>query len=160
MMLTTSPAPKPLRNDRRARWRGALAGLIPMLVIAGLFAIGPTSAQPAEVAVSLGLVALITTSAGWLAGPLSAAEPRRLLVAAFGYAIALIITNALLAIIKAAADSVGAHGLDPLALVEAILGLAAYALVATAYLILPAIIAGILWSLAARGLLHLDGQRP
>ena len=42
----------------RSRWTGALAGLVPAGAVSALFAAG-SSASPAEVAVSLGLVALI-----------------------------------------------------------------------------------------------------
>jgi hypothetical protein len=130
--------------------------LAPALAIAGLFATG-TAATPAQVATSLGLVALITTTAGWLVGPLAAAEPRRLLVAAFGYAIAVIATNAVLAIAQAAGDAVATNGLDPIAVLTAVIGRAAYAvIVSAAYLILPALAAGAVWSLLARGLVRLD----
>ena len=148
MIVVTGKATRP-------RWRGALAGLAPALAIALLFATG-TGATPAQVAISLGLVALITTSAGWLAGPLAATEPRRLLRAAIGYAVALIAINALLAILQAAVDAVAAHGLDPIAVLTAIFGRAAVALYATAYLMLPALAAGAAWSLLARGLMRLD----
>jgi hypothetical protein len=137
------------------RTRGALAGLVPSLAIVLLFAWGGTTASPSEVAVSLGLVVLITCSAGWLAAPLAAGAPPRLAVASFGYAIAVLCTNATLAMIQAAADSIGANGLDPVALLTAIIGRAAYdVVVSAAYLIVPALIAGFLWSLAARGLAH------
>jgi hypothetical protein len=139
------------------RWLGGLAGLVPALAIAALFATG-TAADPAQVAMSLGLVALITTSAGWLAGPLAATEPRRLLVAAIGYAIAVIATNALLAIAQAAIDAFATNGLDPIAIPTAVIGRAGYAVIATAYLILPALAAGGAWSLAARGLVRLEGR--
>lgn len=150
MIVATGKATRP-------RWRGALAGLVPALAIALLFATG-TAATPIQVAISLGLVTLITTSAGWLAGPLAAHEPRRLLVAAIGYAIALIAVNALLAILQAAVDAVATHGLDPIAVLTTIFGRAAVALIATAYLMLPALAAGAAWSLLARGLMRLDGR--
>ena len=133
--------------------------MVPMLAIALLFAVGRATVSPADVAVSLGLVVLITTSAGWLAGPLAAAEPRRLLAAAYGYAIALIITNAALSLIQAASDTWAAAGRDPLAITGALAGRAAYALAATAYLIVPAIVVGAAWSVAARGLKNLLGSR-
>jgi hypothetical protein len=141
------------------RWLGGLAGLAPALAIAGLFATG-TAATPGQVAISLGLVALITTSAGWLAGPLAATEPRHLLMAAFGYAIAVIAMNAVLAIAQAAVDTVANNGLDPIAVLTAVVGRAAYAVIASAaYLILPALAAGGAWSLVARCMVRLD-RRP
>ena len=136
----------------RARWTGALAGLAPTGVIAALFAVGGSSASPGEVAGSLALVALIGMSAGWIAGPLAASEPRRLLKASLGYAIALIATNAGLAIAQAIADTVAANGFDVFALVNAILGRAFYAVAATTYLLIPAIVLGLVWSVVARTL--------
>ncbi len=91
-------------------------------------------------------------SAGWIAGPLAASEPRRLLKASMGYAIALIATNAGLAITQAIADTVAANGFDVFALVNATLGRAFYALVSTAYLLIPAIALGLVWSVVARAL--------
>ena len=136
----------------RARWTGALAGLAPTGAVGALFAVGGSSASPGEVAGSLALVALIGMSAGWIAGPLAASEPRRLLKASLGYAIALIATNAGLAIAQAIADTVAANGFDVFALVNAILGRALYAVASTTYLLIPAIALGLLWSVVARGL--------
>ena len=141
------------------RTRGALAGLVPWLAVAALFVREGTTATPPEVAVSLGLVALITTSAGWLAGPLAAGPRRRLAVAAIGYAIAVLSTNSVLAIMQAAADSIAADGLDVIALVAAVVGRAALGLVGTAYMIVPALLAGVLWSLSAHSLSWIDGPR-
>ncbi|HEX5451126.1 MAG TPA: hypothetical protein VFW86_01940, partial [Candidatus Limnocylindrales bacterium] len=76
-------------SKRRSRSIGAAAGLIPASLIALLFAYSGSAAPPSEIAVSLGLVAVIATSAGWLAGPLTGG-PRRFLVATIGYAIAVI----------------------------------------------------------------------
>ena len=53
--------------DAFARWRGALAGLVPVIAVALLFAVGGTAASRAEVAVSP-LVGLIATAAGWFGG--------------------------------------------------------------------------------------------
>ena len=136
----------------RARWTGALAGLAPTGVVGALFAVAGSSASPGEVAVSLALVALIGMSAGWIAGPLAASEPRRLLKASMGYAIALIATNAGLAIAQAIADTGAANGFDVFALVNAILGRAFYALASTAYLLIPAMALGLVWSVVARTL--------
>jgi len=52
-----------LPDGRNPRGRGAIAGLVPTLVIALLFAVGGTSATPLEVAWSLTLVALIAMTA-------------------------------------------------------------------------------------------------
>lgn len=156
--MDSSYETKPSRFDLRARWRGALAGLVPALAIALLFALGGTAASPAQVAVSLGLVTAIAVTAGWLAGPLAARQPRRLLVAAFGYAIALIATTALLSIAQGAADAIVVGGLDPVAILTAVIGRAAVALAGTAYLIIPALVLGGAWSLAARGLMRLEGS--
>ena len=68
--------------------------------------------------------------------------------------------NALLAIVQATADAIASHGLDSFAILEAVIGRAAVALISTAYLILPAIGAGVAWSVAARGLARLGGSRP
>lgn len=149
---------RPPRRDRRARWRGALAGLVPTLGIGLLFVIGPTSSTAPEIAISLGLVALIAMTAGWFAGPLAAGAPRRLLVAAFGYALVLIATTAALTILQGTWETVATNGLDPLAIATTIAGRAFYALAGTAYLILPALVLGGGWSVAARGLTRLDGS--
>jgi hypothetical protein len=95
-----------------------------------------------------------------VAGPVAAAEPRRLLAAAFAYAIALIAVNALLATVQAAADAIAVQGLDVFAILIAVVGRAAYALVGTAYLILPAIAAGGVWSVSARALGRIGRARP
>ena len=149
----------PPRRDRRARWRGGLAGLVPTLAIGLFFVIGPTSATPPEVATSLGLVGVISIVAGWLAGPLAAGSRHRLLVASMGYAIALIATTAALAIIQGTWETVATNGPDPLAIATTIVGRAFYSLAGTAYLIVPALVLGGAWSVVARGLMRLDGSR-
>ena len=136
----------------RARWTGALAGLAPTGVIAALFAVRGSSASSGEVAGSLALVALIGITAGWIAGPLAASKPRRLIKASLGYAIALIATSAGLSILQAIAGTVAANGFDVFALVNAIVGRASYALVSTTWLLIPAMALGLLWSVVARGL--------
>ena len=141
--------------ERRARLRGALAGLIPTAAIALLFA-GGTSATPTEVAWSLFLVALIAMTAGWIAGPLAAGRQRRLLVAALRYATWFIVASIALSLIQAVWDTWVAKGLDPIAIGTAILQRALVGVAGTAYLILPAIALGLAWSVAARGLYVLD----
>ena len=136
----------------RARWTGALAGLAPTGAVGTLFAVGGSSASPGEVAGSLALVALIGMSAGWIAGPLAASKPRRLIKASLGYAIALIATSAGLSILQAIAGTVAANGFDRFALVNAIVGPAFYALVSTTWLLIPAMALGLLWSVVARDL--------
>ena len=150
--------PTEVMGSRRSRWIGAVAGLIPASLIALLFAYSGSAASPSEVAVSLGLVALIATSAGWLAGPL-AGRPRRILVATIGYAIAFLATTAALSVLQGAADALAAHGLDPVAVVLAIVGRAAVAAAGIAYLLIPALVLGSVWSIAARGLVRLVGGR-
>jgi hypothetical protein len=139
---------------------GAFAGLVPLLGIVLLFAVGGTTASPSEVAVSLTLVALITTGAGWVAGPMAAGQPRRLVAAAFAYAIALVALNGLLAMVQAAADAIAMQGLDAFAILTAVTVRAGYALVSAAYLLLPAIAAGVAWSLTARALGGIRRARP
>jgi hypothetical protein len=139
---------------------GAFAGLVPLLGIVLLFAVGGTTASPSEVAVSLTLVALITTGAGWVAGPMAAGQPRRLVAAAFAYAIALVALNGLLAMAQAAADAIAMQGLDAFAILTAVTVRAGYALVSAAYLLLPAIAAGVAWSLTARALGGIRRARP
>ena len=136
----------------RARWTGALAGLAPTGVIAALFAVGGSSASPGEVGVSLALVALIAMTAGWIAGPLAAEGPRSLIKAAIGYSIAFIAASATLSVGHAITDNLTAVGFDLGALVTAIVGRTALALAGTAYLIIPAMALGLLWSVVARGL--------
>jgi hypothetical protein len=148
------------QDGRRARWRGALAGVIPTLAIAAVFLVGRTTATPTEIAVSMALVALIAMTAGWIAGPLAAGRPRRLLIAAIGYALAYIAATVALSMIQAAWDTAAADGFAPLAVATAVIGRALYGLAGVAYLIIPAIALGLAWSLAARGLMRLDGSRP
>ena len=147
-------------SDRPARALGAFAGLVPLLGIVLLFAVGRTTASPSEVAVSLTLVALFTTGAGWVAGPLGAGQPRRLVAATFAYAIALVALNALLAMVQAAADAIAMQGLDAFAILTAVAVRAGYALVSAAYLLVPAIAAGVAWSLTARALGGIRRARP
>ena len=158
--MELSTETEPPKAGRRSRWRGALAGVVPTLAIAVVFGIGRTSATPAEVAFSMVLVALISVTAGWIAGPLAAAEPRRLLVASIGYALAYIAASVVLSTIQAAWDTWVADGFAPLAVATAVIGRALYGLTGIAYLILPALALGLAWSLAARGLMRLDGSRP
>jgi hypothetical protein len=133
--------------------------LVAALAIAILFVVGGTSASPQEVAVSLGLVAGIGMSAGWLAGPLAARQPRRVLVPAVGYAIAVLATNGILSMLQAAWDAWIANGLDPLAIGSAIAARALLALVSTAYLLLPAVVIGLAWSLTVRQLARFGGAK-
>ncbi len=149
-----------LRGGRRARWRGALAGVVPTLAIALVFAVGPTSSTAEEFAVSMALVALISVTAGWIAGPLAAAQPRRILIAAIGYAFAYFAATIALSLIQAAWDATAADGFAPVGVATAVLGRALYGLAGIAYLIIPALALGLAWSLAARGLMRLDDSRP
>jgi len=144
----------------RARWRGALAGVVPTLAIAMVFVVGPTSSTAEEFAVSMALVALISATAGWIAGPLAAAQPRRILIPAIGYAFAYLGATIALSLIQAAWDATAADGFAPVGVATAVLGRALYGLAGIAYLIIPALALGLAWSLAARGLGHLDGSRP
>ena len=149
-----------LRGGRRARWRGALAGVVPTLAIALVFAVGPTSSTAEEFAVSMALVALISATAGWIAGPLAAAQPRRILIPAIGYAFAYLGATIALSLIQAAWDATAADGFAPVGVATAVLGRALYGLAGIAYLIIPALALGLAWSLAARGLMRLDDSRP
>jgi hypothetical protein len=142
----------------RNRWVGALAGLTPTLAI-GLLFTGGTTASPVEIATSMSLVALISMTAGWVAGPLASAAPRRLLVASFGYAIAYLGTTAALALAQAGWDAWVADGLDPVAILAATVWRAAGVLAGMAYLIVPAIVFGLLWSLTVRPLMRLGDIR-
>ena len=155
--ISTEAEPPP--EGRRARWRGALAGVVPTLAIALVFVVGRTTATPTEIAVSMGLVALISMTAGWIAGPLAAGRGRRLLVASIGYALEYIAATIALIVIQAAWDATTADGFAPLAVAVAVVGRALYGLAGTAYLIIPAIVLGLAWALAARGLMRLDGTR-
>jgi hypothetical protein len=150
---------EPPQADRRARWRGALAGVVPTLAIAAVFLVGRTTATPREIVVSMALVGLIAITAGWIAGPLAAGTPRRLLVASIGYALAYIAATIALSVIQAAWDATTANGFAPLAVAAAVVGRALYGLAGTVYLIIPAIALGLAWALAARGLMRFDGSR-
>ncbi len=147
-------------NERWARRRGAVAGLAPAIAVAVVFAVSGTGATPTGVATSLILVTLLAMAAGWIAGPLAATEPHRIVVAALGYAIALIAVVGALSIVQGVADAIASNGFDPVAIVvTAVGGRVVYALAATFYLLLPAIALGALWSLGAHGLAHLAGAR-
>lgn len=154
-MVVSSDAGSP-PVDGRSRLRGAVAGLIPTLAIVAIFAFGGTTATPTEVAVSLALVAFISMTAGWIAGPLAAGQPRRLLVASIGYALAYIDLSAVLSMVLAASDTWIANGPDPLASTTAVGERALVALAGAAYLIVPAVAFGLAWSMTARGLVGLD----
>lgn len=143
------------RGARNARLRGALAGLVPSLAIVALFAVSGSAATPPEVASSLAFVILIAMTAGWFAGPLADGERRRLLVAALGYATALVATTAALSLVQGAWGAWTTAAFDPIAIATAIAARALYALVSTIYLIGPAIVLGMTWSVTARGLTRL-----
>lgn len=149
-----------IRDDRGARRRGALAGLAPAAVVALVFAVSGTGATSTAVATSLVLVTLLAMAAGWIAGPLAAAEPHRIVVAALGYAIALIAVVGALSVVQGVADAIASDGFDPVAIVVTVVGgRVVYALAATFYLLLPGIALGALWSLSAHGLARLAGAR-
>jgi hypothetical protein len=158
--MDISTETEPPNAGRRARWRGALAGVVPTLVIALVFVVGSTTATPTEIIFSMALVALISVSAGWIAGPLAAGRPRRLLVASIGYALAYIAASVALSTIQAAWDTWAAEGFAPIAVATAVVGRALYGATGIAYLILPAVALGLAWSLAARGLMRLDRTLP
>jgi hypothetical protein len=65
-----------------------------------------------------------------------------------------------LSLIQAAWDAAAARGLAPFNVAAAVVGRAAYGLAGATYLILPALVLGIVWSLAARGLMRRDRIRP
>ena len=143
-----------------ARLIGAVAGLVPAAIVAGLFALGGTAAPPLEVARSLVLVAFIALTAGGLAGPL-AAPGRRLTVAACGYAICVLAVNGVLAVAQGTWDAWTARGPDPAALIGAIAWRGLVALAGTAYLLLPAIALGLAWAATARAVHRAwSWQRP
>jgi hypothetical protein len=158
--MDMSTETEPPHAGRRARWRGALAGVVPTLAIALVFVVGRTTATSTEIAFSMALVALISISAGWIAEPLAAGRPRRLLVASIGHALAYIAASVALSLIQAAWNAAAGGGLAPFNVAAAVVGRAAYGLAGATYLILPALVLGIVWSLAARGLMHLDRIRP
>lgn len=135
-----------------ARWWGALAGLVPVLAIALLFVVGDTAASPLQLAGSFALVTIGTTAAGWLAGPLAASEPRRLLVAAFGYAIALIGAAAVASVVQGIIDAISSGGPDAVTIIFTIM-------YRTIYLLGPALVLGAAWTVTVRGLIHVARTR-
>jgi hypothetical protein len=143
------------RSNRRSRALGAAAGLIPAGLLTLLFAISGSAAPLPDIAVSLGLVTLIATTAGWIAGPLTLAR-RSFLMSTIGYAIAFIVASSALSVIQAAADAVAEDGLDLVAVVVAIVGRAAVTTAGIAYLIVPAIVLGSAWSISAQSLSRLS----
>jgi hypothetical protein len=147
VIAPTRPS-RPSRADRRP---GAVAGLLPAAVIGIWFALSGSAAAPVEVATSLSLVALIGVTAGWLAAPLADPDRPRVLVGAVGYALALIVTNATLAMIQAGWDA-SAAGNDATSVAAAVVQRAVYAIPSASYLLVPALITGLIWSLLARTL--------
>jgi len=146
---------------RFGRLLGAIAGLLPAIVVGTLYAIGPSPEGPTAIATGIALVALIGMVAGYLAGPLTTSEPRRMLAAALAYAIALIGVTALLSIVQGVSDAVAVDSFDPVAIGAAGVGRAAVAVAGAAYLIVPAIVVGLGWSVATRGLAALaERARP
>ncbi len=143
----------------RGRWMGALAGLAPTGVIAAWWVWTGIGVSTGGAIVSLGLLAAIAMTAGWIAGPLSVAVPRGPAKAVVGYAIAVIGTTSSLSIIQAGADQISAGDVSVGGLVTAIAGRALIALAGIAYLILPALFFGVVWVAVARLLLRL-ARRP
>jgi hypothetical protein len=137
---------------RYGRALGAVAGLVPAIAVSVLYAMSGSSEGPVAMATGIVLVGLIGTTAGLVVGPLAASEPRRLLAAALAYAIALICVAALLSIVQGVGDAIAADGFDPLAIVAAAVGRAGVAIAGVAYLILPAVVVGLGWSVATRWL--------
>lgn len=148
------------RGNRRARRRGALAGLVPFGAIVLLFAVSGSFAPPSEVARSLAAVAAIAIVAGFLAGPLVVRRPHGHRLGVIGYALASIASTYVLALIQAAWETWTSHGLDPLAIAGAIGAQAAYGLISTLYLIIPALVLGAMWTLALWALERLTGEPP
>ncbi len=146
-----------------ARWRGALAGLVPMLAIALLFVVSGTGASPLQLAGSFTLVTVGTTAAGWLAGPLAASEPRRMLIATLGYAIALIGAMVAGSVVQGIVEVISTDGPDPVAIIFAIIfGVIVrltYAVAGILYLMGPALALGAAWTVAARGLIQIADKR-
>lgn len=142
------------RGDMGERWRGAVAGVVPVLAIALLFA--ASGSKPTAALIGLGLGLAMT--AGWLAGPL-AGRSHRAVAGAIGYALTLLAMNAGVSVIQAGWDAWLAHGIDPLAIAGAGTERALYALVSAAYLITPAVLLGFGWVAAARGMAFASGSR-
>ena len=139
----------------RSRWIGALAGLVPAGAVATLFAVSGSRAAPDQVVASLTWTAAIATVAGWIAGPVAVSEPRRLIRSSFAYAVAVIGTWTAWSIAQAGAQAIADDGLDIGTLLEAIGGRGAYSLVSAAYLLIPAVAMGSVWSVVA----HTLGRR-
>jgi hypothetical protein len=135
-----------------ARWVGAAAGLGPTAVLGAFWLWTGVDVPITDVIASMTLAVLIAMSAGWIAGPLALAEPRSLGLATIGYAIALIATTAAASIVQAVADLIGSGGLTLGAIVGAIVGRAFVALAGVAYLIVPALIVGLVWVMVARAI--------
>ena len=143
----------------RARWIGAVAGLAPTAVIGAWWAWSGVGVSATDAMVSLALLAAIAMSAGWIAGPLAAAVPRALLKASIGYAIAVIGTTMALSVLQAAADTVAAGDASVGGLAGAIVDRALVGVAGIAYLILPTLAFGALWTLAARMIQRATGAR-
>jgi hypothetical protein len=157
--MTNARLLETVRAPGGARWLGVLAGLVPTIAIALLFA-GGSTATPTEAAVSLLLVAVIAMTAGWIAAPLAASHPRRLLVAAIGYSLAFIVASIGLSLVQAVWDTWVVSRFDPSAIATAVFQRALIDVAGTAYLILPAVALGLAWSVAAHGLIRwFEGRR-
>ncbi len=141
----------------RARWIGTVAGLAPTAVIGAWWAWAGVGASTTDAIVSLALLAAIAMSAGWIAGPLAAADPRALLKASIGYAITVIGTTMALSVLQAASDTMSAGDASLGGLVGAVVARVLVGLAGVAYLILPALAFGALWTLTARTILRSTG---
>jgi len=137
----------------RSRWIGAAAGLGPTAAIGAWWAWVGIRVSFGDWLVSMGLLAAIAMSAGWIAGPLAAAARRGLAKATIGYAIAVIGATATLSIIQGGADSILTGDASIGGLAEAIVGQVLVAVAGIAYLILPALGLGVIWTMLARVIL-------
>lgn len=129
----------------RTRWVGAVAGLGPTAVLGAFWLWTGVDVPITDAIAPMALAAMIATAAGWIAGPLAFKEPSSFGAATIGYAIALIATIASASIVQAMADVVASGHITPGAISGAIAGRALVAVAAVAYLIVPALVVGVVW---------------
>jgi hypothetical protein len=138
-----------------------VAGLGPTAVLGVFWLWTGVDVSIAAVIASMALAAVIAMTAGWIAGPLAFAEPRSLGSATIGYAIALMATTASASIVQAVADVIATGDVTLGAIVGAVVGRALVAVAAVAYLIVPALVVGVVWVVVARAVLRavVSGRR-
>ncbi len=141
-------------NRWRSRWAGAAAGIIPAATLTALFAVSGSLDSAADGVRTFAEFALWGGAVGWVVGPLAVGGGRTIRMAVPAFALVGLGIGAALAVVQAALDTIATHGIDPVAVIGAMVARGAYAVVSTLYLLGPALALGLLWWLGTRPLLE------